>query len=76
MHFVTATDRATGASITLDDVAKACGVSRSSIDRARMDAASPHARRPPEGWRACIARLCRERAADLMRLAEALEKEG
>jgi hypothetical protein len=75
MHFITATDRATGASITLADVAGACGVSRSAIDRARMDAANPHARRPPDNWRTCLARLCRDRASVLVKLAESLEKE-
>ena len=73
MHFVTATDRATGTSITLADIADACGVSRSAIDRARMDPANPNARKPPEGWRSCVAKLCRERAAALAKLADALE---
>ncbi|HUF69022.1 MAG TPA: hypothetical protein VMM79_10310 [Longimicrobiales bacterium] len=73
MHFVIATDRATGASITLSDVAEACGVSRNLIDKARMDPDGPHARRPPEGWQTCLAKLCRERASALVKLADTLD---
>ena len=76
MNFTTATDRATRASITLADIGTACGVSRSAIDRARMDPQSPHARQPPEGWQGCISKLCRKRALDLLKLADALEPEG
>jgi len=64
------------ASISIADIAGACKVSRNAIERARMDPASEHSRNPPEGWRTCVARLCRSRAMDLLKLADALEPEG
>jgi hypothetical protein len=75
MTFSLATERATRASITLGDIAAACKVSRNTIDRARMDPANRGARPAPPGWRACLAKLCRSRAMDLLKLAETLEPE-
>lgn len=76
MNFSMATDRATRASITLTDVALACKVSRNTVEKARMDPANPNSRPAPEGWRTCVARLCRERGMALLKLAETLEQEG
>ena len=76
MTFSMATDRATRASITLSDIAAACKVSRNTVEKARMDPNSPNSRPAPEGWRTCVARLCRSRAMDLLKLADALEPEG
>ena len=76
MNFTAATDRATGASITLTDVALACKVSRNTVHRARMDPKDPNSRPAPDGWQRCLARLCRERAAALTKLADQLEPEG
>jgi hypothetical protein len=74
MNFTAATDRATGASITLTDIADACRVSRNTVHRARMDPEHPNVRPAPDAWRICVARLCRERAAALVKLAEQLER--
>lgn len=73
MNFTTATDRATRLSITLADIAEACGVSPATIHRARMDPENPNARPAPPSWRSCIAQLCRSRANELLKLAERIE---
>jgi len=39
-----------------------------------MDPAATNYRRPPDGWESAIAKLARERAAELTKLAEALER--
>ena len=76
MNFTAATDRATRASITLTDVALACKVSRNTVHRARMEPDDPNSRPAPDGWRTCLAKLCRARAMDLLKLAESLEPEA
>ena len=74
MDFRKATDRATSACITLAGIAAAAGVSDNAIRRARLDPRSGDSyRRPPDGWESAIAKLARERAAELVRLAEELE---
>ncbi|HUF67907.1 MAG TPA: hypothetical protein VMM79_04585 [Longimicrobiales bacterium] len=73
MTFSAAVERTRNANITLADIAAACKVSRNLIEKARMDPDNPNARRPPEGWRACVAKLCRQRAMDLLKLADSLE---
>ena len=73
MDFKTASDRVTGACVTLDDIAVAAGVSDSLIRRARLDPAGSSFRRPPAGWEKAIAKLARERAGELLKLAEELE---
>jgi hypothetical protein len=74
VDFKAATDRAIGTCITLADIAGAAGVSDNAIRRARLDPDSGDSyRRPPEGWQSAIAKLARERAADLVRLADELE---
>jgi hypothetical protein len=71
MDFKEATDRATGACITLEDVAQALGVFE--VARARMDPSNPNARPAPAGWERALARLARKRMEELARLAVALE---
>ena len=72
MDFKTASDRVTGACVTLDDIAVAAGVSDSIIRRARLDPKGPSFRRPPAGWQDAIAKLARERAGELVKLAAEL----
>jgi hypothetical protein len=72
MEFKTATDRLAGC-ITHAEIAEACGVSIQSIRQARMDPKSPSYRNPPEGWKAVLARLARERADQLSRFAASLD---
>ena len=74
VDFKTASDRATGACITLDNIADASGVSDSLIRRARLDPKGPSFRRPPPGWEKAVAKLARERAGELVRLAKELER--
>lgn len=75
MTFRAATDRATEVCITLADIASACGVSLSTVDRARLDPeTSPNARPAPAGWQVAVAKLARKRAAELVRLAEQVER--
>ena len=73
MEFKEATDRATATCITLADVAEACGVTHHAIRRARLDAGASSFRSPPEGWEKALAKLARERAQQLVGLAEELE---
>lgn len=73
MDFKEATDRATGACITLADVAEAAGVSHHQARRARIDPTKGSYRSPPDGWEAALATLARARAAELVALAEELE---
>ncbi len=73
VDFKGATDRATAACITLADVAAKSGVSDSKVRRARMNLDSPEHRPPPENWEKAIAKLARERAGELLKLAEELE---
>lgn len=73
-EFKRATDAATGR-ITLGDIADACGVSENLIQRGRLDPGTSDYRNPPAGWQAAVAKLARERAAGLVRLADRLERE-
>jgi hypothetical protein len=76
VDFKTASDRATGACITLADIADAAGVPHQSLRRARVDPTSASYRRPPEGWEKAIAKLAEARAAELARLAAELRGAG
>ena len=76
MDFKTATDRATGASITLEAVADAAGASHNAIRRARLKKNGDSYRNPPKGWEGALASLARKRAGDLVALAEELETDG
>ena len=74
MDFKEATDRAIGTCITLADVAAAAGVSHHAVRRARVAIDKTTYRTPPDGWEPAIAKLARERAAELVKLAEELER--
>lgn len=73
MDFRAATDRATGACITLADIATVAGVSDNAIRRARLTPGTDSYRSPPEDWEKAITKLARERAQKLEQLAEELE---
>ena len=73
MNFKTATDLATQTCITLTDVGDAGGVAHDSVRKARLDPVSVSYRPPPDGWEAAIAHLARNRAEELVVLAEELE---
>ena len=68
--------QATETCITLSDIATACGVADNTIRRARMDPSSANYRPPPDGWEQAIAKLAREKARELLGLAEELELGG
>ena len=73
MDFKQATDRATTTCITLADIAEIAGVKHHSVRRARLDPRTVSYRSPPAGWEKAIAKLARERAGELVKLAEELE---
>jgi hypothetical protein len=54
-------------------MAKALGVARNSVARARLSPKSKNVRPSPAGWEKAIAKLALERAAELVRLAKELE---
>ncbi len=58
------------------DVAKTAGVSYASARQARLAESSPNYRTPPADWEKAIAQLARERARELLGLAEELELGG
>jgi transcriptional regulator with XRE-family HTH domain len=68
MEFKEATDQLSG--ISLADLAGRMGVSLNSVLRARMT--GPNSRKPPEGWEEAVAKLARERARQLLDLANEL----
>ena len=74
MDFRAATDQLF-ARVTAADLAETIGVTQNSVARARVDSGSTAHRSPPPGWAGGVARLARERAAELLRLAEALERD-
>lgn len=73
MDFISATDRLT-ACASHADVAQEAGVSVQAIRQARMYPQAEGYRSPPSGWQSAIARLARARAAELLKLAEDLER--
>ncbi len=62
-----------GEQITTADMARELGVSHHTVRQARLVEGAPGWRRPPDGWEAIFARLARQRARELERLAEELE---
>ncbi len=54
-------------------VAGAFGVQPQSLRQMMLEPGKTSARKPPEGWERVLARLARDRARDLDRLASALE---
>ena len=73
MDFRGASGRATGACITLADIAKEVDIAPQTLRRARLDSKTRGYRPPPQGWQKAIAKLARERAGELVKLAEELE---
>jgi hypothetical protein len=63
-----------GAQITTSDMAAALDAAPDSIRQARLVEGAPGYRRPPEGWQRVLAKLARRRAAELVKLAEQLER--
>jgi hypothetical protein len=71
MDFKAATD-ALFARTGVDDLASELGCSPASIKQARMDGENAGRRSPPPGWEAAAARLARQKAAQLQKLADRL----
>ena len=72
MEFKEASDRVTKC-VRLSDIARAAGKSDAMIRRARLEPGSSAYRNPPPGWEAAIAKLARQGAARLVKLAKELE---
>jgi transposase len=58
----------------LKDVARETGVSYQTVRQARLAAGHPNRRPAPNGWMTAVSRLARERAAELERLADEIER--
>jgi len=71
MNFKKATD-ALLESITLEDLAKAMGVSVQAIRQARAASDSTAHRSPPADWERAVARLAQNRSKMLQTLVDAL----
>lgn len=74
MSFTEVTDAFMASRVGLREIAKALGVSYSTVRATRLPTSSPSHRNPPEGWESALAKLARERAGDLSRLAAELER--
>ena len=73
MDFKAACDHITNCP-THDDIAYHAGIGVQTVRQARMDPTSSGYRSPPAGWEKAIAKLARERAVELVKLAEELER--
>jgi hypothetical protein len=73
MDFKRATDRLT-VCVSHVDIAEAAGVSVQLIRQARVDPTSDSYRNPPNGWQRIVARLARQRAKELIALADDVER--
>lgn len=71
MNFKQATD-ALLKSVTLEDLAAEMGVSVQAVRQARAQQGSSGFRRPPLGWEMAAAKLARQRAMTLGKLADRL----
>ena len=60
------------AGMTRGQIAEALGVSEATVRQARLDESANAHRNPPAGWEAKVAKLARQRAERLSRLAERL----
>lgn len=65
------TDELLAANITVQDMADACGVSRNTILRARMDPSNPNARTPQPEWEPKLRALAKQRGTKLVQIARA-----
>ncbi len=72
MDFGKATDQLMSCH-SLKDVAEAAGANYQTVRQARLAPGHPNNRPAPQGWEKAIAKLARERAAELVKLAEELE---
>jgi len=59
--------------ITLADLSAELGMSDAAVRQARLDPEGSSYRTPPGGWEQAVAKLARERAGELVKLAEDLE---
>jgi len=73
MTFKEATDRLAGC-ITHAEIARAARVSVQLVRQARLDPTNPSYRSPPVGWPMILAKLARERSAQLKALASEIER--
>jgi len=73
MTFKQATDRLAGC-ISHAEIARAARVSVQLIRQARLDPTNASYRSPPLGWQAVLAKLARERGAQLKALAAEIEQ--
>ena len=73
MNFKQATDALLEA-VTLEDLAKAMGVSVQSLRQARAGENTTAYRSPPQGWEAAVMRLAKERGKRLNTLANRVQK--
>jgi len=71
MDFKKATDELM-AGMTRAEIAEALGKSEATIRQARLDEGANARRSPPPGWEAVLAKLAKQRAAQLQRLADRL----
>lgn len=62
-----------GKTISREEIAAECGVSLDDLHRAFLDENSDAYRPPPQFWKGDLAYLARERAAELVELADILE---
>jgi orotate phosphoribosyltransferase-like protein len=60
------------AGMTRGQIADALGVSEATVRQARLDESANAHRNPPDGWEPKVAKLARQRAERLARLAEKL----
>jgi len=60
------------AGMTREQIADALGCSEATVRQARLDEAARAHRSPPQGWEVKVAKLAKQRAERLTRLAERL----
>ena len=72
MDFIQATDRLVNCH-SHRDVSDVLGIDVQRIRQARLSTEKAGHRRPPKGWEPAVAKLARERAGELVKLAEELE---
>jgi len=58
--------------MTRAQLAEALKVSEATVRQAKLDPSNNAHRSPPDGWEAVLARLARQRAAQLLKLADRL----
>jgi hypothetical protein len=72
MNFRQATDELI-ASVTLEDLAHALGVSVQAVRQARAAEGSTSNRPPPEGWEPAVAKIAEQRARALLSMSKSLK---